>query len=299
MQNYLDLVQDILDNGVEKKDRTGTGTLSVFGRQLRFNLADGRFPLVTTKQLHLKSIIHELLYFISGETNIRALREAGVTIWNPWVGEDGEAGRIYGVQWNDWRETRLVYESQLEDYEKRGFRVLSLETVENCAVMGRSINQLQVVIDQLRTDPDSRRIILSAWNVSDLDEMVLPPCHLLCQFNTVLDANGQRILSTHLNLRSSDVAIGLPYNIASYALLTAMLAQITGMVPGELIVSTGDTHLYTNLIDGVKEQLTHIPRTLPALWLNRNIQDLWEFHYSDFEITGYNPHPPIKMAVSV
>jgi thymidylate synthase len=288
MQNYLDLLKDVKANGVVKNNRTGIETVSVFGRQLRFDLTQG-FPLVTTKKVHFKSVVYELLHFISGSSNIKLLRDNGITIWDPWVGEHGETGRIYGVQWNHW---------ELYDGE---------------------INQLEETIKLLQEDPDSRRIIVSAWNVGELDEMVLPPCHLLFQFYTeplseqrrlVLfaksipqyknyNAVSSRKLSCMVTMRSCDVAIGLPYNIASYALLTAMVAQIVNMVPHEVIFSLGDAHIYTNLNKAVTTQLERKPISLPKLKLNPNIKSLWDFTYEDIELLDYNPHSAIQMSVAV
>jgi thymidylate synthase len=346
MQNYLDLVKDIRTNGILKEDRTGTGTYSVFGRQLRFDLSKGRLPVVTTKEVHLKSIIHELLYFISGESNIEALREAEVKIWDPWVGDDGEAGPIYGVQWNHWKDTRLIDTDLLYQYESEGYKPLSSKIVKGQFVVQRKINQLKEAIRLLKEEPDSRRILVSAWNVAELEDMVLPPCHLLFQFYTTPLRTGdrhelfvnafperrgelerlkhqvtkgvtadecfrelenwfdqaqvpKRKLSCQLTMRSVDVGIGLPYNITSYALLTAMVAQVTGLIPDELIISTGDTHLYTNLIESLDLQLTREPLPSPVLHLNTEVTNLWAFRLEDIVVKDYNAHPAIKMQVSV
>ncbi len=263
MKQYIDILQDILDNGVKKEDRTGTGTLSVFGRQMRFNLQDG-FPLVTTKKLHLKSIIYELLWFIKGETNIKFLTDNGVKIWNPWADENGNLGRIYGYQWRSW-------------------------TAEN-----RNIDQLTEVINSLKNNPNSRRHIVSAWNVGDIDKMALPPCHVLFQFYV---ANGK--LSCQLYQRSADMFIGVPFNIASYALLTMMIAQVTGYELGDFVHTFGDAHIYSNHIEQVKEQISRKPKKLPILKINKKIKSIFDFKYEDFEIIGYEAHPHIKADVAV
>lgn len=277
MKQYLDLLQDILDNGTRKNDRTGTGTLSVFGRQYRHDLADG-FPLLTTKKLHLKSIVNELIWFLRGDTNIAWLKENGVSIWNEWATEDGELGPIYGAQWTAW------------------------PTAD-----GGSINQIDYVIDCLRNNPDSRRILFHAWNVEFLPDekmspqenaragrMALPPCHLLYQFYV---ADGR--LSSQLMIRSSDSFLGLPYNTASLALLTIMLAQQCDLQPGEIIICTGDSHIYSNHIEQVREQLGRAPRQLPQLNVLRRPPTIYDYQFEDFELTGYDPHPHIAGAVAV
>lgn len=264
MKQYLDLLRRILDEGAVKTDRTGTGTRSIFGHQMRFDLSQG-FPLVTTKKLHLKSIIYELLWFLRGDTNVHYLQENGVRIWNEWAGPDGELGPIYGYQWRSW-----------PDYN------------------GGHIDQIREVLRQLREEPDSRRMIVSAWNVADLLRMHLPPCHLLFQFYV---ADGR--LSLQLYQRSADTFLGVPFNIASYALLLLMVAQVTGLEPGDFVHTTGDTHLYLNHLDQARLQLTRTPRPLPRMRLNPDVKDLFDFRYEDFELEGYDPWPHIAATVSV
>ena len=262
MKQYLDLLRDILDNGVVKGDRTGTGTRSVFGRQLRFDLADG-FPLLTTKKLHLKSIIYELLWFLRGDTNARWLQERGVRIWNEWADADGSLGHIYGYQWRSW-----------PDYQ------------------GGFIDQIAEAVDQIKHNPDSRRIIVSAWNVGDLPNMNLPPCHAFFQFYV---ADGR--LSLQLYQRSADTFLGVPFNIASYALLLMMMAQVTGLKPGDFVHTLGDTHLYLNHLDQARLQLTREPRPLPRMVINPEVKSIFDFKYEDFTLEGYDPHPHIKAEV--
>ena len=264
MRQYLDLLQSILDNGVEKSDRTGTGTRSIFGHQMRVDLAD-RFPMVTTKKLHTPSIIHELLWFLSGETNIRYLNDNGVRIWNEWADEDGELGPVYGYQWRSW------------------------PTAD-----GRSIDQITQVIDQIRSNPDSRRHIVSAWNVGDVENMALPPCHLLFQFYV---AHGR--LSCQLYQRSADVFLGVPFNIASYSLLTMMVAQVCHLQPGEFILTFGDAHLYLNHLEQARLQLEREPRALPRMRLSPAIRSVFDFRFEDFILEGYDPHPHIKAPIAV
>lgn len=264
MKQYLDLMQRILDEGVKKEDRTGTGTISVFGHQMRFNLEDG-FPCLTTKKLHLKSIIYELLWFLNGDTNVRFLQENGVRIWNEWADENGDLGHIYGYQWRSW-----------PDYN------------------GGAIDQISQAVQTIKNHPESRRIIVSAWNVADLPTMKLPPCHVLFQFYV---ANGK--LSLQLYQRSADVFLGVPFNIASYALLLQMMAQVTGLKAGEFIHTLGDAHIYLNHLEQVKLQLTREPRPLPKMLINPNVKDIFEFQYSDFELVDYNPYPHIKGDVAV
>ncbi|GMB09642.1 thymidylate synthase [Thermolongibacillus altinsuensis] len=264
MKQYLDLLQDILENGVRKEDRTGTGTLSVFGRQLRFNLQEG-FPLLTTKKLHIRSIIHELLWFLSGDTNIRYLKENGVSIWDEWADEEGNLGPIYGAQWRAWK-----------------------------GADGRTIDQISQVIEQIKTNPNSRRLLVSAWNVAELDKMKLPPCHYAFQFYV---ENGT--LSCMWQQRSVDTFLGLPFNIASYALLTHMVAQQCDLEPKELIFTGGDVHLYLNHIEQAKLQLTRQPRPLPKLVIKRKPASIFDYRFEDFEIVDYDPHPHIKAEVSV
>lgn len=264
MKQYLELLQHIIDDGVKKGDRTGTGTISVFGNQMRFNLQEG-FPCLTTKRLHLKSIIYELLWFLKGDTNAKWLQERGVRIWNEWADENGELGHIYGYQWRSW-----------PDYN------------------GGHIDQISEVIDQIKNNPNSRRLIVSAWNVADIDNMNLPPCHVLFQFYV---ANGK--LSCQLYQRSADTFLGVPFNIASYALLTMMIAQVCDLEPGDFVYTTGDTHLYLNHIEQAKLQLTREPRPLPKMKLNPEVKNIFDFKYEDFELVGYDPHPHIKATVSV
>jgi thymidylate synthase len=263
-QQYLDLLKYILENGQKKEDRTGVGTLSVFGTQMRFNLQEG-FPLLTTKKLHVKSIIHELLWFLKGETNIKYLKENGVTIWDEWADENGELGPVYGHQWRKW-----------QDYN------------------GGHIDQIQNIIDEIKTNPNSRRLVVSAWNVAQLKEMRLPPCHILFQFY-VLDGK----LSLQVYQRSADIFLGVPFDIASYSFLLMMVAQVTNLTPYELIYIFGDTHLYLNHIEQAKLQLTREPRPLPKVYLNPEIKNINDFKYEDFIIEGYNPHPRIKADVAV
>ena len=264
MQQYLDLLQYILDNGVEKSDRTGTGTKSCFGYQMRFDLQKG-FPLVTTKKLHLKSIIYELLWFLNGETNIAYLKEHGVSIWNEWADENGELGPVYGKQWRSWQ-----------------------------GADGKVIDQITDLIRQIKTNPDSRRLIVSAWNVSDLPKMALMPCHVLFQFYV---ADGK--LSCQLYQRSADVFLGVPFNIASYALLTMMIAQVCGLEPGEFIHSFGDVHIYNNHLEQVKLQLSRKPYPFPTMKLNPSIKNIFEFKFEDFVLENYQSHPAIKAPVAV
>ena len=264
MRQYLDLLRDIRDNGVDKADRTGTGTRSVFGRQLRFNLADG-FPLLTTKKLHLKSIIYELLWFLNGDTNVKYLQDHGVRIWNEWAGADGDLGHIYGYQWRSWPDYR-----------------------------GGSIDQIAQAVNDIKNNPDSRRRIVSAWNVADLPQMNLPPCHAFFQFYV---ADGR--LSLQLYQRSADTFLGVPFNIASYALLLMMMAQVTGLEAGDFIHTLGDTHIYHNHFEQVEEQLTREPRQLPRMVINPEVKDIFSFSYEDFRLEDYNPHPHIKATVSV
>ncbi|MFM1852844.1 MAG: hypothetical protein RL164_162 [Bacteroidota bacterium] len=264
MKQYHDLLQHILDNGVKKEDRTGTGTISVFGYQMRFDLAEG-FPCITTKKLHLRSIIHELLWFLKGETNIAYLKENGVSIWDEWADENGELGPVYGSQWRSWP-----------------------------APDGRQIDQITQVIDQIKNNPDSRRMIVSAWNVGLVDQMALPPCHAFFQFYV---AEGK--LSCQLYQRSADTFLGVPFNIASYALLTMMMAQVCGLQPGEFVHTLGDAHLYSNHIEQAQLQLTRDFRPLPTMHMNPAITNLFDFKYEDFELLNYNPHPHIKAAVAI
>ncbi len=264
MKAYLDLMRHVLEHGAKKTDRTGTGTLSVFGHQMRFDLSE-RFPLVTTKKVHVKSVIHELLWFLQGSTNVRYLKENGVTIWDEWADEHGELGPVYGHQWRSWP-----------------------------APDGRSIDQVAEVVAQIRANPDSRRLIVSAWNVADIPRMALAPCHALFQFY-VCDGR----LSCQLYQRSADIFLGVPFNIASYALLTMMVAQVTGLKPGEFVHTFGDAHLYLNHLEQAREQLSRAPRPLPVMRLNPAVTDLFAFRYEDFSLEGYDPHPPIKAPIAV
>jgi thymidylate synthase len=263
-QQYLDLVGEVLERGARKTDRTGTGTLSVFGRQLRFGLEHG-FPLLTTKKLHLKSILYELLWFLRGDTNVRWLQERGVTIWDEWADENGELGPVYGYQWRHWRTPD-----------------------------GGEIDQIQNLITSLRKRPDSRRHIVSAWNPADVERMALPPCHALFQFYV---ANGR--LSCQLYQRSADLFLGVPFNIASYAALTLMVAQVTGLKPGEFILTLGDAHLYLNHLDQARTQLERAPRPFPRMMLNPAVKELLDFRYEDFTLESYDPHPAIKAPIAV
>lgn len=273
MQQYLQLLQHILDNGAAKNDRTGTGTLSVFGYQMRFNLQEG-FPMVTTKKLHLKSIIHELLWFLKGDTNIRYLKENGVTIWDEWADENGELGPVYGKQWRNWT-----------------------------AADGKTIDQISDVVNQLKTNPDSRRMIISAWNVAELPQMALMPCHVLFQFYVAPPppegVGGRPKLSCQLYQRSADVFLGVPFNIASYALLTLMMAQVCDLEPGEFIHTFGDVHLYNNHLEQAKLQLTRTPFPLPTMKLNKEVKNIFAFSYADFALENYQCHPAIKAEVAV
>ena len=269
MKQYLDILNRILTEGTQKGDRTGTGTISIFGTQSRYNLADG-FPLLTTKKLHLKSIIYELLWFLQGDTNVKYLQEHGVRIWNEWADENGELGPVYGHQWRSW-----------PDY------------------VGGTIDQIQYVVDQLKNNPDSRRMIVSAWNVAEVNKMALPPCHTIFQFYTAPLPDGRRRLSLQLYQRSADTFLGVPFNIASYALLLQMMAQVCDMVPGDFIHTTGDTHLYLNHIEQAKLQLTREPRPLPTMKINPDVKSIFDFQFEDFELEGYNPWPHIKAEVSV
>ena len=264
MKQYLNLLQRVLDEGVKKEDRTGTGTISVFGHQMRFNLEDG-FPCLTTKKLHLKSIIYELLWFLKGDTNIKYLNDNGVRIWNEWADENGDLGHIYGYQWRSW-----------QDYN------------------GGNIDQIMQAVDTIKNNPDSRRIIVSSWNVADLPNMNLPPCHAFFQFYV---ADGK--LSLQLYQRSADIFLGVPFNIASYALLLQMMAQVTGLKAGDFVHTLGDAHIYTNHLEQVKLQVSREPRALPQMKINPNVKDILGFTFEDFELIDYNPHPHIKGEVAV
>jgi thymidylate synthase len=264
MRQYLDLMRQVLDRGARKTDRTGTGTLSIFGHQMRFDLAAG-FPLVTTKKVHLKSIIHELIWFLSGDTSIAYLKANGVSIWDAWADAAGDLGPVYGAQWRSWPTGD-----------------------------GGSIDQIRDVVEQIRTNPDSRRLIVSAWNPAEVDRMALPPCHCLFQFYV---ADGR--LSCQLYQRSADIFLGLPFNIASYALLTLMMAQVAGLKPGEFVLSLGDAHLYANHLEQARLQLERDPRPLPTMRLNPEVNAIFDFVYEDFTLEGYEPHPNIRAVVAV
>ena len=274
MRQYLDLMSRVLERGVQKRDRTETGTLSLFGHQLRFDLADG-FPLVTTKKVHLKSIIHELIWFLSGDTNIGYLKAHDVTIWDAWADEKGDLGPVYGAQWRSWPTGD-----------------------------GGSIDQIRQVVEQIRVNPDSRRLIVSAWNPAEIEQQALPPCHCLFQFyvephGSAATGAGQARLSCQLYQRSADIFLGVPFNIASYALLTMMMAQVTGLQPGDFVHTFGDAHLYLNHIEQARLQLSRAPRALPLMRLNPAVKDIFGFRYEDFTLEGYEPHPHIKAEVAV
>ena len=264
MKQYHDLMKHILEKGVRKSDRTGTGTISVFGYQMRFDLSEG-FPLVTTKKIHLRSVIHELLWFLKGDTNINYLKENGVTIWDEWADEKGDLGPVYGYQWRSWE-----------------------------APDGRKIDQLSKVINDIKNKPDSRRLIVNAWNVADVDQMALPPCHTFFQFYVV-----EGRLSCQLYQRSADVFLGVPFNIASYSLLTMMIAQVCNLKPGEFIHTFGDAHLYLNHLEQAKLQLSREPRKLPSMWINPEIKNIFAFKFEDFKVENYNPYPVIKAPIAV
>ncbi len=264
MKQYLDLITHVLEHGTLKEDRTGTGTKSVFGHQMRFNLADG-FPLITTKKLHMKSIIHELLWFLQGSTNVKYLQDNGVRIWNEWADADGELGPVYGAQWRSWKTTD-----------------------------GRTIDQIEQAVDMIKNNPDSRRIIVSAWNVGEIDKMALPPCHAFFQFYV---ADGK--LSCQLYQRSADIFLGVPFNIASYALFTMMMAQVTDLAPGDFVHTLGDAHLYSNHVEQAHEQLARAPYALPTLNINSKIKNIFDFEYDDFVLVDYKSHPHIKGIVAV
>ncbi len=264
MRQYLDLMAHVMENGVQKHDRTGTGTISVFGHQMRFDLSEG-FPVVTTKKLHLRSIIHELLWFLKGDTNIRYLKDNGVSIWDEWASEEGELGPVYGYQWRSW------------------------PTAD-----GRHIDQISEVVDQIKNNPDSRRIIVSAWNVGEIEKMALPPCHAFFQFYV---AEGK--LSCQLYQRSADIFLGVPFNIASYALFTMMMAQVCGLQPGDFVHTFGDAHLYLNHLEQARLQLSREPRPLPQIRINPEVKDIFGFRFEDFELVNYDPHPHIKAPVAV
>jgi thymidylate synthase len=269
MKTYLDLMQKVLDEGVFKQDRTGTGTLSLFGAQLRFDLSEG-FPLVTTKKLHLKSIIHELIWFLAGDTNVQYLKDNGVTIWDEWADENGDLGPVYGRQWRSWAKPD-----------------------------GGAIDQIAQLLVEMRRNPDSRRLIVSAWNPADIPQMALAPCHCLFQFHVAEGKNGKKRLSCQLYQRSADLFLGVPFNIASYALLTHMIAEVMGFEPGDFVHTFGDVHLYSNHLDQAREQLARSPRALPKLRLTPGITDLFAYRYEDVAIEGYDPYPLIRAPVAV
>ena len=269
MRQYLALLDHVMRNGVDRSDRTGTGTRAVFGHQMRFDLEDG-FPLVTTKKLHLRSIIHELLWFLQGSGNIGYLKEHGVSIWDEWADENGDLGPVYGVQWRSWP-----------------------------ARDGGTVDQIADLVEAIRTNPDSRRLIVTAWNPADVDRMALPPCHCLFQFHVAPDRNGERRLSCQLYQRSADIFLGVPFNIASYALLTMMVAQVCGLKPGEFVHTLGDAHVYSNHFEQAREQLRRTPHALPQMHLNPHVTDLFAFGYSDFELIGYEADAHIRAPVAV
>lgn len=269
MKQYLDLMRHVRDNGTKKEDRTGTGTVSVFGYQMRFDLSEG-FPLVTTKKCHLKSIIHELLWFLSGETNIRYLQDNGVRIWNEWADEDGNLGPVYGYQWRNW--PRVGKDGSCDGH----------------------VDQISQIIEQIKNTPDSRRIIVNAWNVGEIENMALPPCHMMFQFYV---ADGK--LSCQLYQRSADIFLGVPFNISSYALLTMMVAQVCDLMPGDFVHTLGDAHLYSNHLEQANEQLSRKPFPLPVMKINPEVKDIFDFKFEDFELVGYEAHPHIKAAVAV
>ncbi|MBE9568870.1 MAG: thymidylate synthase [Proteobacteria bacterium] len=268
MKQYLDLMRHVRDNGTKKEDRTGTGTVSVFGHQMRFDLSEG-FPLITTKKCHLKSIIHELLWFLTGDTNIKYLQDNGVRIWNEWADDEGNLGPVYGYQWRSWPRTG-----------KDGAT--------------GNVDQISQIIDQIKNNPDSRRIIVSAWNVGEIDNMALPPCHMMFQFYV---ADGK--LSCQLYQRSADIFLGVPFNIASYALLTMMVAQVCGLKPGDFVHTLGDAHLYSNHLEQADEQLSRKPFPLPEMKINPDVKSIFDFKFEDFELVGYEAHPHIKAVVAV
>tara|TARA_B100000768_G_scaffold131133_1_gene121819 strand:- start:403 stop:1197 length:795 start_codon:yes stop_codon:yes gene_type:complete len=264
MKQYLDLLSYVKDNGIKKEDRTGTGTLSIFGYQLRFNL-DGNFPLLTTKKIHLKSVIHELLWFLTGDTNIKYLKDHGVSIWDQWADDNGDLGPVYGSQWRSWPKSD-----------------------------GKSIDQIKNLIESIKNNPDSRRLIVSAWNVAEIDNMKLPPCHAFFQFYVA-----DNKLSCQLYQRSADIFLGVPFNIASYALLTKMIAQVCGLKCGDFVHTLGDAHIYLNHIDQVNQQLIRVPKKLPIMNINPSVNDIFQFKYEDFELINYDPDPSIKAPVAV
>src|SRR6056300_1816324 len=264
MRQYLDLLNHVLEHGDKKEDRTGTGTISVFGYQMRFDLSE-KFPLLTTKKVHLKSVIHELLWFLKGSTNIGYLKENGVSIWDEWADENGDLGPVYGSQWRSWQTTD-----------------------------GRTIDQISNLINTIKNNPDSRRLIVSAWNVGEIDQMKLPPCHCFFQFYV---ANNK--LSCQLYQRSADIFLGVPFNIASYALLTLMIAQVVNLKPGEFVHTLGDAHIYSNHFDQVNEQLTRQPKELPTMHINSNVKNIFDFKFEDFKLSDYDPYPPIKAPVAI
>lgn len=290
MRQYLDLLTRILDEGVRKHDRTGTGTISIFGHQMRFDLAAG-FPLLTTKRLPLKAIIHELLWFLKGDTNVKYLQDNGVTIWDEWADKDGNLGPVYGHQWRSWPGP---LETGFPKAPPTNAILLGSHQGEDFYAYNKPIDQISEVVDMIRKNPDSRRLIVSAWNPADVPKMALPPCHCLFQFYVV---NGK--LSCMLTQRSADSLLGVPFNVASYALLTLLVAQVTGLQPGEFIHSFGDAHLYLNHLDQAHLQLSREPRPLPTMKLNPAVTDLFDFRYEDFTVQGYDPHPHIKATVSV
>ncbi|MBI2340049.1 MAG: thymidylate synthase [Deltaproteobacteria bacterium] len=294
MQAYLQLLKDVLENGEKRDDRTGTGTLSIFGYQCKFDLREG-FPLLTTKKLHLLSIIYELLWFLKGETNVKFLRENKVTIWDEWADKNGELGPVYGYQWRNWGKKDI--NQGVIPAEEPGSRPLeqNLDSRLRRNDMQKGIDQISQVVESIKKDPKSRRHIVSAWNVSDIEKMKLPPCHLLFQFYVHEDKR----LSCQLYQRSADIFLGVPFNMASYALLLMMMAQVTGLKPGYFVHTFGDTHLYLNHVEQAKLQISREPRSLPTMKINPGVKSIFEFKYEDFILENYNPHPAIKADISV
>lgn len=288
--NYLKLVEDVLKNGVQKKDRTGTGTVSVFSRQMRFDLSDGTIPLLTTKKMHVRSIIHEILWYLQGNTNVKYLQDNNVTIWDEWADKKGDLGPVYGKQWRKWDTYKPEFASTI---------ISRITGQPQLYSKSEPVDQIKVLIDKLKTNPDDRRLLVSAWNVGELDQMALPPCHYAFQFWTGVDRDGVRRLSCMLNQRSCDVGLGVPFNIVQYSILTRMIAQVTGLQPGEFIWNGGDVHVYMNHVIALSEQLKRAPKPSPVLKLNPVREDIDTFTFDDFKIVGYESHPAIKMEVAV
>ena len=292
MKQYLTLLETVMTYGVDRGDRTGTGTRGIFGHQMRFDLSEG-FPLLTTKKLHLKSIIHELLWFLAGDTNIKYLNDHGVTIWDEWADENGDLGPVYGSQWRSWPGKIEVFKHGEQPEGYRYYPNVWLP-VNKGSLYQQGIDQISWVINEIKRNPNSRRLIVSAWNPAEVDEMALPPCHCLFQFYV---ADGK--LSCQLYQRSADIFLGVPFNIASYALLTMMISSVCDLEPGEFIHTLGDAHIYHNHFDQVKEQLSREPRNLPTMWINPNVEDIFSFKYTDFNLFDYDPYPSIKAPIAV